>query len=93
MAVNLTFADFDTVCYSNQHNIMQLINGAVQISVSLINLEHKVDDIPQDLEARIDALERAFNTIARRLDAVYNFTSPFNESVTGVKITNLENGT
>lgn len=93
MAVNLTFADFDTVCYSNQHNIMQLINGAVQISVSLINLEQKVDDIPQDLESRIAALEDAFNALARRLDAVYNFTSPFDDSVTGVKITNLENGT
>lgn len=92
MAVSITFEDFDTVCYSNQHNIMQLINGAVNVSISLIDLEQKVDQIPADLEDRIDALERAFNRIAKRLDAVYNFEPPFDSSVTGVKITNLENG-
>lgn len=92
MAVNITFEDFDTVCYSNQHNIMQLINSAVNISVSLIDIENKVDEIPADLSDRIDALERAFNKLANRLDAVYNFDPPFDTSVTGVKITNLEGG-
>lgn len=99
MALSITFEDFDTVCYSNQHNIMQLINGTVQISLSLIdidiqlgNMQQEIDNIPADLEERIAGLERGFDRLAKRLDAVYNFTSPFDESVTGVKITNLEKG-
>lgn len=35
MAINITFADYDTVCYSNQHNIIELIKNSVGLSVEV----------------------------------------------------------
>lgn len=35
MAITLTFEDFDTVCYSNQHNIIELINSSVGLAIQI----------------------------------------------------------
>lgn len=55
--LEISYKDFDTVCYSVQHNIEQLIKHAVAIGVQininigdLDNLKGKVDDMQQDID-------------------------------------------
>lgn len=51
MAVNVTFADFDTVCYNLQYNVMQLIKHCVGISIEINtsenNFQQKLDELDQ----------------------------------------------
>ena len=54
MAINITFNDFDTVCFSNQHNIIQLINHAVHDALLLTtNLNQRLSSV----ERRVTAIE------------------------------------
>lgn len=49
MAFDLSFSDFDTVCYNNQHNIIQLINKCVGLTVefnlALVNITQLQDSV------------------------------------------------
>lgn len=95
MAINISFGDYDTVCYSNQHNIIELIRHSVGLSIEVnINAENiqNAEQKNSELEQRITELELGFNKLASRLDAVYNFTPRFDSSVTGVIIDNLRKG-
>lgn len=96
MPINISFGDFDTVCYSNQHNIIELINGAVNISISFNAIEANIDSINQQLEAFGEAiaainqdihdLNLRIDAYAQRLENVYNFSGTFPDSITGKKI-------
>lgn len=64
MPLNITFADFDTVCYSTQYNIMQLIKHCVGITVqvnvnesSINNVFGQVNGLIQEVEDLIKQLE------------------------------------
>lgn len=35
MEIEISYGDFDTVCYSNQHNIMELIKQAVNMGLQI----------------------------------------------------------
>lgn len=54
MALNISFGDFDTVCYSNQHNIIELINHAVGISIEINLTQGQVDQLRTDLDTVAD---------------------------------------
>lgn len=102
MAITVTYDDYDTVCYSNQHNIIKLIEHSigfsVQININTQNIQQVANSVNNmtatvnDLAMRVDLLERSDAVTARRLDAVYNFTPDFDMSVTGVIIDNLRKG-
>lgn len=50
MAVNISFEDFDTVCYSNQHNIIELINHSVGLSIEINIQSSQIDSINADIQ-------------------------------------------
>lgn len=45
MPLSISFGDFDTVCYSNQHNIIELINHAISITAEINIVTQKVEDL------------------------------------------------
>lgn len=67
MAIEITFQDFDTVCYSNQHNIIQLIKNSVGLSVevninsaNISQVQSTVDQVQSDVA---DAAEDAHDAL------------------------------
>lgn len=83
MAINITFQDFDTVCFSNQHNIIQLINNAVGISIEInltqgqiANLQSQLNDVSDKAQEGHDALllttnlNQRLGSVERRVTAI-----------------------
>lgn len=71
MPISITFGDFDTVCYSNQHNIIQLIKSAVGFSVEINVVSGKVDKVEQDvsnLETEVDSSIGHLNNIQHEVN-------------------------
>lgn len=57
MALDINYGDFDTVCYSNQHNIIELIKHAVAIGIQINlniadigNINQELNKVKQDVE-------------------------------------------
>lgn len=65
MAINITFDDFDTVCYSNQHNIIELIHRAVGISVEINILDGNVTEA-------LNQANQANNNVTNLYNQLYN---------------------
>ena len=66
MALNISFEDYDTVCYSTQYNIIQLIKHSVGISVqvdintgSIDNIGGQIFGILDDIAGLRDQLQQA----------------------------------
>lgn len=54
MAIEIKFGDFDTVCYSSQHNIIELINNAVGISIEINLTQSQVSSLADQLQTVAD---------------------------------------
>lgn len=103
MALNITFADFDTVCYSNQHNIIELIKHCVGIGIevningaAIGNLENKVENVEQAAQEGHDALLLAKNLNERvsaletRVTAIWTNSTLFQSCPLGARIQDIE---
>lgn len=62
MPIVISYDDFDTVCYSNQHNIIELIKHSIGFSVdininagNIANLNTRVDQVEQTSQEGHDA--------------------------------------
>lgn len=47
--INLSFEQFDTVCYNLQHNIMELIKGSVNLSIEINTVGSQVNQLQQSV--------------------------------------------
>lgn len=57
MPINISFNDYDTVCYSNQHNIIELIKNSVGISVEINIQSSAIQQIQADIPEILQALK------------------------------------
>lgn len=87
MPIDIKFTDFDTVCYSNQHNIIELIRRAVGLSIevninagnisglsSKVNgISDKLDKVEGDAQEGHDAFLLATN-LNQRMSSVETWT-------------------
>lgn len=80
--INLSFADFDTVCYSNQHNIIELIKHCVGFSVQ-INMNTQA----------LDAVNTALTNVNNLIQQLQTQINNMNNSQGGQQnsITQLQN--
>ena len=62
MAINITFGDYDTVCYSSQHNIIELIKHSVSISIEINNVQSDIEDIDKNINDMKQEIEEIKNT-------------------------------
>lgn len=65
MAISINFADFDTVCYSNQHNIIELIKHAVGISI-------EINTMATDILTALTTANEALRRLQELIDQLYN---------------------
>lgn len=69
MSIEISFDNFDTMCYSNQHNIIELINRAVamglQININIQNIDKNT--------ASIGGLQSQISQTQDDLDSVKDF--------------------
>ena len=54
MALNVTFADFDTACYNLQYNVIQLVKHCVGIVVEVNANGAKLDSLDQQVGILLD---------------------------------------
>ena len=73
MPLEISYGDFDTVCFSNQHNIIELINHVINMGVqininigSIENLQNDLSDVKEDVENGTEDID----DIARRLNSL-----------------------
>lgn len=104
MALEIGFSKFDTVCYSSQHNIIQLINSAVGISIqvdlntgSIEQVQAQVQEVSEKADEGHDAMLLAQNlnerlsTLESKFNQMWNDTNTFRtKSDLGMFIDNLE---
>lgn len=96
MAISITFDDYDTVCYSNQHNIMQLIQHSVGLSVEINLNSSAIQLIQQELPQIIQKLEELNNQIngGEPGDIAHEIAGLKGQvNALGQRIVNLEYGT
>lgn len=72
MAINITFGDFDTVCYSSQHNIIELIKHSVGISIEINNVQSDIEDIDKNINDMKQEIEEIKNTGGAGVDDLGN---------------------
>lgn len=85
MPISINFSDFDTVCYSKQHNIIQLINKSVGIGIEINLHAGQISKLEGDvttlttttnqLAGTVNSLTLNVNSVSRDLEKL---TSDFN---------------
>ena len=100
MPLEINWKDFDTVCYSTQHNIMQLIKHAisigVQVNINIDNIQNVQDQLQTVGQEGHDAFLLAQNLNERvsdletRVTAMWSNDALFNGSPLGHRITAIE---
>ncbi len=100
MAIDITFNNFDTVCYSNQHNIIELINQAVnlglQVNINISNIQQVQSDVGEAAQEAHDAnllatnLNERMSAVELRVNAMWGDTPLFNGSSLGARIKDIE---
>lgn len=49
MAIDISFADYDTVCYNLQHNVMELIKHSVGLSIEINSFNGSIADLQDQI--------------------------------------------
>lgn len=82
MPLTITKKDFDTVCYNLQHNVMQLVNGVLSITISFNGLESSVDDMKAELDTARDQMQDVVDVVGDVIDAQKDLASVVNGIIT-----------
>ena len=103
MPLIITWGDYDTVCYSNQHNIIQLIQHSISIGDTINSITATIQDILDkianggsdqdihDLQLLVENLNVRLSAVERQLSALINGTPDAMSFPIWEKITDLEN--
>ena len=84
-----TYKDFDTVCYSKQHNIIQLIKYAVQAGEQLENLQSQIGGTDQIVGDIFDLQKDMMDNMQLLADTLSKLAGLV--AIHEERITNIEN--